>query len=496
MDMKNLVMRVGVFFLLFSCVAGITNTVLSFWDNVHSSAVMEQFYDLPKETVDAVWIGSSSVQEFIIPPVIYEESGISLYALTMGNLPFMSYRFMIEECEKTQDPDLYLVDLRQLGYGLNASYADRVVDNLRLSNNKMDAADYMYSILENVSGTPKRSRLEIVFPFIRYHTRWADLHKEDFKTDNDLGVIMGYLPASNVTAFDKEEVVSRLETEPKPILPEQQKILEDFLDYCDSFDKKVIFTCTPNCLDEDKFAEYNYCKDIIKTRGYEVWDLNEHVDEIGLDYSVDFRDPMHTNSVGAEKVSRFAARHLRDICPLTDHSGDDVYEAWVRMGSAFHELKAEQELRAESDFSSYLERLANLDPGKYTIFMAVKDIQGYQLTEEHTDKLMSLGFQDADILLEHTYHGFLGIRSADGYQYENISYDEKKLHFETVLSGQTVKMDSQTYNNGNMASIQLGIHDYAKNGRGFNIVVVDAEDGELVDSVCFDTHAEDLKCTR
>lgn len=40
---------------------------------------------------------------------------------------------------------------------------------------------------------------------------------------------------------------------------------------------------------------------------------------------------------------------------------------------------------------------------------SVRDIQGYSLTQEQADLLKALGFDNADTLLEHEYHSFVGV---------------------------------------------------------------------------------------
>lgn len=492
---KRMALRAAVFLLVLAVAFTGCCHVLGYWDNLDSPAMFEQFYDLPENSVDAVWIGSSSVTEYIVPPVIYQQSGITLYDLALGSLPFMASRFLMEECEKTQDPVLYLVDLRQLANGLSSVMADRVIDNLRLSKTKLDAADYMYTKLDAYGLSQKRPLLEILLPYVRYHSRWNDLSKEDFQPAEETELVQGNLSFAAVTPFEEAEIKSRFFAEPQPILPEQEEILNEFLDYCDGLRKTVVFTCTPSCVSENEFAKINYCKDLITRRGYKVWDLNECVDSIDLDYTADFKNESHVNIQGAEKVSCYVAQHLCEFYPFIDHRGDEKYQIWQNMYNKFYERKNEKELVAEKDFARYLSRVTALDPNQYTIFIAVKDTQGDMLTPAMIDQLKALGFEKADMLLEQAYHGFLGLLAGEK-RYESISDNEKRLHYETVLEGQTIHMDSQTAHNGNLASICLGTNEYAKNTRGFNIVVIDRKDGEIVDSVAFDTNAEGIPCHR
>ena len=111
MNIAKRIISLIIFLALFAVSALRINTVLNYQDDVHSRAEFSQFYSLPSDILDAVWIGSSSVQEFAIAPVMYKENGIALYPMAFGNLPFNATRFLITEIEKTQDPEVYLVDI-------------------------------------------------------------------------------------------------------------------------------------------------------------------------------------------------------------------------------------------------------------------------------------------------------------------------------------------------------------------------------------------------
>lgn len=140
MNIAKRIISLIIFLALFAVSALRINTVLNYQDDVHSRAEFSQFYSLPSDILDAVWIGSSSVQEFAIAPVMYKENGIALYPMAFGNLPFNATRFLITEIEKTQDPEVYLVDIRQLAY--NCIWEEsirRVTDNMAWSDNKVKA---------------------------------------------------------------------------------------------------------------------------------------------------------------------------------------------------------------------------------------------------------------------------------------------------------------------------------------------------------------------
>lgn len=156
-------------------------------------------------------------------------------------------------------------------------------------------------------------------------------------------------------------------------------------------------------------------------------------------------------------------------------------------------------IRTISDIDEYFDYLAGKD---CTVFIAVRDIQGYCLEQDTVDKMKTLGFSDSlDVLLQHEYHSFIGIVRNNNIIAEQISGDEYiSTHYfegqEPLLDGENVWMESGTLAHGNFAVINIGDGYYSTNGRGLNVVVKDNVANRVIDSVAFDTHVEEMTCTR
>lgn len=487
--------------ILFLVVVGIigyrTFHIMGYQDNVHTKATFEQFYNLPENSLDAVWIGASSVQEFIIGSEMYDETGMTLYPFATGNLPFNSVKSLITETEKTQDPEVYLVDIRNLAYyELTDEMVRRVTDNMNFSQNRFETINRMTGELEHFYPEQKINLLDHYIPFIKYHSRWNELEETDFADDKNS--YLGYWIGCVCQPFDKKAVQSLYNAEPVAIPDENLSFLNDFLDYCDSFGKKVVFTCTPNCLDSEKFGQYNFVKDIIESRGYEVWDLNYATDQIGLDYNTDFADPMHSNIWGAQKISKYAAKELTKRFGFTDHRGDPYYQPFQTNSDNFNKRTSEIKLITTNSLSDYLDRLRELQ-GDYSIYVSVRDIQGYSLNEEITNKMIALGFDKANILLDRDYRMYIGVINNGETLYQNIGYGDSydsALYYNAKINHRTITIESKSWHGGNLSSIKIGNTEYSKNGRGLNFVVVNNDTGDVIDSVSFDTHVDEYTCTR
>jgi len=162
----------------------------------------------------------------------------------------------------------------------------------------------------------------------------------------------------------------------------------------------------------------------------------------------------------------------------------------------FKERRQEQQLLMEKSFIPYLERLSEFDKGKYSVFLAVKDIQGFALNQEMCEQLKKLGFDRADTLLEWEYHSFAGVLGDGGIVYQQVGEGDEPSRYEGMVNGHALAIDSMTLHGGNKAYISIDGIDYSIDLRGFNIVVYDNEDGQIVDTVNFDTHIAEIPCTR
>ena len=144
-----------------------------------------------------------------------------------------------------------------------------------------------------------------------------------------------------------------------------------------------------------------------------------------------------------------------------------------------------------NQIDSYLEELAKEN---YTALFAVRDIQGYAMTEKEINGLKKLGFDKANILLEHQYHNFIGVYEDGKVNYQYVGGNEASSYTGAIGKAK-IEIESATLRYGNRASIRVNGQEYAVNGRGINIVVLD-QNGDVVDSVAFDTHVKEMTCLR
>lgn len=115
--------------------------------------------------------------------------------------------------------------------------------------------------------------------------------------------------------------------EPMPIAEEAEEALISLLEKYENSDTKILFVASPWPISKKVQQRNLYIKDIIEGKGYTFLDMNHYFDEIGIDFSVDFYDALHTNVVGSEKVSKFFGQYLLDNYDMNlEHSEAVVKE--------------------------------------------------------------------------------------------------------------------------------------------------------------------------
>ena len=145
-------------------------------------------------------------------------------------------------------------------------------------------------------------------------------------------------------------------------------------------------------------------------------------------------------------------------------------------------------LKTTTDFSLYLEMLNTIKP-YYTIIFCVKDTPGTKMSDDVLNDIHNFGFSNFTTQLHRMYIGVIDksniicdkISEARGVPVEfNYCTD----------SGTPISVVSMAFRRGNKAEVAINGYNYAVNGRGINIVVFDADNEEVIDSVRYDTHPD------
>ncbi len=292
------------------------------------------FYAEPQDSLDVVFVGSSSVFAFWEPMEFWEDYGVASYNFAAGTMPPQFIRDSIEEIRKTQSPELFVVDLRPFtvaenGYYLETDVANmdhdvpirNVVDNFKYSLDRFRVID---------EGIPEEyDRLPYFFDIIKYHTEWPrlfDAQSLAFWRNESHDSLKGFKlvdKVKKVKFYDQSEVTERRE-----MTERLNGTLSELLDYCRDEDLDVLFLVNSYCQKKKEKKVYNYIADVVAEYGFDFLNTNDYYEEIGLDYETDYYDQSHVNIFGADKYTEFVGNYIMSHWELPDHRGEDAYASW------------------------------------------------------------------------------------------------------------------------------------------------------------------------
>ena len=194
------------------------------------------------------------------------------------------------------------------------------MDDLPLSWNKVELA---------VQSAPEpEERFGLLFNFMMYHSRWNDLHREDFifRRDEARDPYKGFVmlePQEPLQPRPASETV----TQAVPLLEKTQYWLEEIIKLCQEEGIELWLIKSPSNLELEEKALLNTVEETARRYNVPFHDFNVDYADIGLDESM-FFDAHHMDALGAGKFSRYFAHILQSARPnLKTDSGDPVWAA-------------------------------------------------------------------------------------------------------------------------------------------------------------------------
>lgn len=337
-------LKLSVFIIVFLTIFGYFVTVFSGTPTMNADRI-SGFYVEPKNSLDVIYVGSSSVHAFWAAPLVWQEYGITSYSLSTDAQPLSAVKYLIEESLKTQSPELFIVYVGNAVTDKNASKMGirNVTDNMKYSVNRFKAIYNILraEILNHDEELDFDEKLDYYFGFFKYHGRWEDgIKKEQWvRTNHNLkGTHFLARHTYTIKPIDRydPDTDEKLQIDPK-----QEKVLRDLLGYCKQKDLPVLFVNAPFSIDKEFCMKTNYVASIVSDYGYKFIDFNRLYDEIGLDFSSDFYNTTHTNLMGQMKFTFYLADYLVDNYVFSDKRDKEGYESWDEAAEYYESIRIE-----------------------------------------------------------------------------------------------------------------------------------------------------------
>lgn len=297
--------------------------------------IIQGFYQEPENSLDAVFVGDSSIYRAISPIIMWEEYGFTSYDFASPAQKIWDSYYCIKEVFKYQKPKIIVlhIDAAFHDYPMNEFNKRHLYDNMPTSINKVEA------IIDPVQKNKGAQLYDLIFPIFRFHSRWSELNSDDFEYAYTKMhyCSKGYLLAKGKKPYKGEKDYMKKKLPKNKLGKRATEYLIKIKELCEENNAKLalIENPAPNVWNLEKNREITK----LATR-YEIpfLDLNMKLEELGIDWNQDTHDKgEHMNLQGAEKVSKYIGKYLKENYQLPDHRREKKYEQWWQDTSLYKE---------------------------------------------------------------------------------------------------------------------------------------------------------------
>lgn len=277
------------------------------------------FYSLPKNSIDLLFLGDSSIYKSISPMEVYEKSGIVSYNYSVSSARIYTFYYLLQDVLKYQKPKIVMIDPLTLFY-----------DEKEIEPERRKSFDYMRfgkakwnMINADVYENETFDKLSYVFPIFRYHDRYNKINSKEIKNTfaAQTSPTRGFVVSSRVSPNYNGFKYMTPNGETVKMKDYTVKYLDLFIELCKNNNIKLIVVGVPDTRAWN-YEKNEYLKNYLLERKVEYLDLNN--ESVGINWLEDTEDGgMHFNILGAEKITSYITQYLVKNYNLPDRSNDN-----------------------------------------------------------------------------------------------------------------------------------------------------------------------------
>lgn len=306
--------------------------------------LMHEYMESDASHDEVVFIGDCEIYEAFSPVTLWQEYGIESRVVgTPGQLMPHSYAALCEVFRRSS-PRVVVLGVYGLVHGKASveSYNRMALDALPHTSAKWEVV--------RACLTEGETALSYAFPLLRYHDRWSELTRRDVAAlleQTEPVSLRGYLVQTGVVG-----AASRLPDHEGALPPEDGAFGELALDYFDrivslcreSGAQLVLIKAPTDSWRYPWHDEYEaQVRALAEQYGLPYYNFLNDFERIGLDMTSDTYDTgLHLNVSGAEKLSVWFGRILKENYELTDTRKDETLAAaWQDELARYERMKEE-----------------------------------------------------------------------------------------------------------------------------------------------------------
>lgn len=273
---------------------------------------MVKIHQEASNTIDVLILGDSLSYSSFSPMQLWDSNGTASFVGGQSGQTIQESYYMLKTALKKQNPRVVVLE----------------TNCIFRSAGGLDAA-----------GEVIRTTAGYYFPVFTFHDMWKALAlgkrypEENYKGFQFRENRSPYKGGNYLSPSDEEEDISAV----------TRIYLRKIRSLCETHGAKLIFVSTPSP-DNYSSRTHNALQSYVEGTGIVFWDLNFMLKELGIDWSRDSLDGGdHLNFSGAQKVTDWLGRHLKECFPLPDHRGESRYKQWEIL-NGIYEQRAGQTL--------------------------------------------------------------------------------------------------------------------------------------------------------
>jgi len=401
-----------------------------------------------KEEYDVIFYGSSHMINGVFPNNLYRDYGISAYNFGAHADYIPSSYWVMRNSFDYVTPKLVVIDCYTISEQFKVcsyEFWHDWIDGFKLSKTKLEAImDLSNDPLKDsyiADGTLDKSAKgtvgEMVWDFCKYHSRWNELNDEDFatsvSTEKGAEARVNIYPTKEKDRISKDDIYSKDSA--------GTEYLEKMIDYCRERNIEVLLVYIPFAAESDRQQQANRAGEIARANNVNFINF---LDKDIVDYSLDFYDDTHLNTVGAAKITDYLGQYIKDNYDIPDRSSDPKYS------SGYDEYEKYKNYKLDA-----FEREETLHGG----LLYLEDADYDALIE-----IVNASFWDDDI--NRSFMERMGITAdllADGRGFVFIDKDKKQANIMDELPAEYKDLATAGEDDGTLPAVRIFLKDSESN---------------------------------
>ncbi|MEG0762736.1 MAG: hypothetical protein RR424_02825 [Oscillospiraceae bacterium] len=278
-------------------------------------------YGEPRQSLDAVFVGSSHIMSAISPTQLWHNEHFTSYVMYSWSEPIWTSYYHLKHLLKSQSPKVAVVDALGCSYG-QFSFMPAQVDAVsnEFSLGMPMSIDRLRLALTMMRCQETKMPFGTYVPLIKYHARWQYLTIEDFtqifapKSSSGKGYGPIYV--------HKEQMQPQYED--KGYVGTLNKYVEEYLykliKLCKDKNIKLVMMLSPHVFAEGEKEMYAQVNRICEENEIPFVNYNEQelITRTQFNFAEDMAEEEHVNYHGARKITRDMGEFLASEYALKD----------------------------------------------------------------------------------------------------------------------------------------------------------------------------------